>query len=85
MQDVLCTAGEVRANLEMTFPYGIPHMDTLVLADQQKPYIHLLCTDTGCHQEDLLRAKAIRDRWRESVLSACFDDDDDDDDLLLIS
>ena len=30
------TAGEVRMNSEATFFYGLQHMDTAVLANQQK-------------------------------------------------
>ena len=33
MQD---TAGEVRTNSQVTFSYGLLHMDTLVLADHQR-------------------------------------------------
>ena len=32
-----------------------------------KTYIHQLCADTGCHQEDLPRAMTDRDGWQEIV------------------
>ena len=58
------------------------HMDTLVLADQQK-LTFIICADTGYCLQDLngwLSGQDGKIEWRESVLSAIFDDDDDDDD-----
>ena len=31
------------------FSYGLLHMDTPVLANPAKIYIHQLCPDTGCY------------------------------------
>ena len=38
-------------------------MDTLVLANQQKTYIHQLYADIGCHLEDLPRVRTDKDGW----------------------
>ena len=69
------TDREVRKNSWVTFSYGLLHMDTSVLADQQK------ITNTGCHVKDLPRTMVgMNDKRdsRESVLSACLDYDDID-------
>ena len=62
--------------------YRLLHMDTPVLTDQAKIYIHQLLANTGCCQEDLLRAMADRYGWKrdskESVMWVRLDDDDDD-------
>ena len=50
-QDMLVTAAEVRTNSKETFSYGLLHLDTPLLADQQK--LHQLCVNTGCQQENL--------------------------------
>ena len=39
-------------------------MDTPVLANQQKTYIHQLCVVTGSRQEDLPRVMTAKDRWQ---------------------
>ena len=36
-----------------------------------KLYTHLLCTSTVCHLEDLPKAMAARDEWRESKGNLC--------------
>ena len=60
------------------FSYGLLHMDTPVLANQQI-YIHQLCVDTECNLEDLQGTINDRDGWLEresvnSVLSVWLDD-----------
>ena len=40
-------------------------MDPLDLADQQKPYVHLLCTDRGRFVEDLPSVSIDRNLERE--------------------
>ena len=57
-------AGEVR---KISF-YGLLHMDTPVLTEQQififiYIYIYQLCTNTGCSQEDLQGAMNDWDSW----------------------
>ena len=49
----------------MTFSYGGLHMDTPVLADQQK--IHWLSADTGWCLDGLPRTMDYRDGWWERV------------------
>ena len=49
------------------FFYGPLNIDSPVLADQQKIYIHQLCADTGCSLEDLLGVIDDRDGWQERV------------------
>ena len=53
------------------FSYGLLHMDTPVLADQQKTYIYQLCADLGYHLENLPRAMAERNEWQERVKGIC--------------
>ena len=66
-------------------------MNAPVLAEQQKTCIHQLNADTRCRLENLLRAMADIDGWRERerergggeresefIVLVCFDDDDDD-------
>ena len=69
-QDVQGTTGKARTNSYVTFPYGILHINMLVLVDQQG------ITSALCELEDLLRV--IRDGWWESsnsVVSVQLDDD----------
>ena len=47
------------------FSYGLLHMNTQELAEQQKRISQQLSTDTGCHLEDLHIIIAERDRWGE--------------------
>ena len=42
-------------------------MDTSVLSHQLRNYIYQICSDTGCHLEDLSRAMRERDGWRDRV------------------
>ena len=62
--------------------YGLLHMDTPVLPDLQKTYIHSFSADTGCRLEDLPRMMTDRDGCesgggeREFVLSTHLDNDD---------
>ena len=51
---MLGIAGEIKMNSSAPFSHGLLHMDTPVLADQQKPYINQLCADTQYRLEDLL-------------------------------
>ena len=48
-------------------PMDSLHMDTSVLDDQQKIYIHQLWTDTWCRLEDLQSLMAKLDRLQEKV------------------
>ena len=61
-------------------------MDTQVLAGNKKTYIPQLFEDTGCHQDDLPRVLAERERKRErgdKSLQLLRLDNDDDDKILL--
>ena len=82
-QDILGNAGELRTSVLLRNL----HMDTPILADQQKN-IHQLSADTGCCLEVLLSVMTDRDKWlgesRESMLSAQFDDDNDEFVFLLL-
>ena len=40
----------------MTFFYELLYMDTPVWVDKQKCYVHHLCADTSCSQEDLQKS-----------------------------
>ena len=64
-QDMLGTDGKIKINLKAAF-YGLLHMDTPVLAKEQK-LTFSCCVNTGCHLEDLQSAMANRDRWQERV------------------
>ena len=84
---MLGIAREVRIYSQETYFNGLLHMDTLVLAHQQKTSIHLLCTDTEYHLEDLLRSMSEREiarerererELKESVLLARLDNNNDD-------
>ena len=66
---MLNTSVEIRTSSLSAFRYGLLHMDTLMLSDQQN--IYQLCTDPGCHLEDLLRTMTNRDGWRESQGNLC--------------
>ena len=45
-QDMLAMAGEERINSKAMLSYGLQHMDTPVLADQQKPkFMNFLWTE----------------------------------------
>ena len=45
------TARKIMVNIWMVFSYGLLHMDTPVLADQQE-LTYINCVDTGYSQED---------------------------------
>ena len=64
------------------FSYGLPHMDALVLANQQKLAFISSVQILDVKQEDFLSTMANRDGWwervKETMISAQFDDDDDD-------
>ena len=62
---MLGTGGEVIMNLQATLSNRLLHMDTSVLADQQKIYINKVSYDTRFHQENLPKVMTDRDRWQE--------------------
>ena len=59
---------EVKKNSEVTFSYGLLHMDTPVLTSK---YLHQLCADTGCILENLLGAMGDKDGWHERAMEPC--------------
>ena len=60
------------------YNYGLLYMDTPVLADQNKTYVHQLSVDTACCLQDLLGVmtnwNGYWERVEGSVLSVCLDD-----------
>ena len=78
---MLGTAEEVRTTSWAMFSYELLHMDTPVLVDQQKTFIHQLSAETGCLLEYLTNAMANMDGCHESVkgIRVRLNDDDDDD------
>ena len=60
-QDMSDTAGDVRMNSEVMLSFGLPHLDSPVLVNQQR-HIHQLFVYTGCHLEDLPITVTNRDR-----------------------
>ena len=55
-------------------------MNKKVLVKQQQIYIHQLCIDSGCYQQDLTKAMTNRDGCQDSVkgIHAVSMPDDDD-------
>ena len=66
--------GTVKTNSQVTFSFGLLHMDSSVLDNQQ------IFVDSGWRQEDLTKAMTDWSMWdsKESVLSTRYDDNDDD-------
>ena len=59
-KNMLSTIGEVKSNSWVTYYYELLHTS---VGWQAKTYIHQLCTDTGCHLEDLKKVMTNKDEW----------------------
>ena len=77
---MLVIVEEVKRNSQAEFSSGLPHMNMLVLTDQQR-FIYIRYVRTlGSVKSNERHGKTARDgESRESVRSTQLDDDDDDD------
>ena len=79
-QDMLGTAGEVRINLKVMFSLRLLHVNTPVLANQQK----LTFINSGRCREDLPRLEKVKkENGQERVKGIC--EQNTDDKILYIS